>query len=182
MAWTVIVAVVAMMGMGVIVRAYVVYLRTLLSLGQPRGRFGWTVVGRVPRGRTGGGASMLEVSASMAEKFRFRVRPLTNTDPPRPAEIEAGSLKVTSVEASGSAINAVAEVENADTATVQADRGPDAVDTDVITVDFLVEGDADLGAGVKTIQELVRLTVPIEQAGTLKLEPVGAVPRSQQTQ
>lgn len=112
---------------------------------------------------------MLEVTISESTKARIRVSPTTAAG--LPASLD-GTVTVDA--ASGDAVNPVAVVESADTFTVQADLPPDVLAADF---DFNVGGDADLGAGVEPLADVVRVHVTKDKAVNLGLTQVEVVPR-----
>lgn len=124
---------------------------------------------------------MITVEANGNQKFRLQVVPRDDSD--AAAKIQAGSLKVTPIDPDSGAdpvtvgANPLAIIETDDTFSVQADR-PNADDQEAVVIrDFLIEGDADLGSGVETINEVVRLRVPTTRAKNLNTTALGAVSR-----
>lgn len=114
---------------------------------------------------------MIEVTCSDVQKDRLQVKP---TSGGVASKIQAGSLVVTPV-AGGLAVNPIATVESDDTFTVQADLPADGSVT--VDQDFEVSGDADVGAGVETIKDIVRLHVNAAKADALGVSDLGAVAR-----
>ena len=112
---------------------------------------------------------MLEVTLDTASKVRVQIKPVSLSG--KPATIEAGSLTVTPADG---LVNPVVNLESADTFTVQADLPDGATVSDA---DFTVSGDADLGAGVETISDVVRCHLTTEKAANLGLTQVEIVPR-----
>lgn len=115
---------------------------------------------------------MLDVTLDNSTKARIRVVPTTASG--KPARIEAGSLTVTPGTAPDGVSNPVVAIESDDTFTVQADLADGTATADL---DFTVTGDADLGAGVTTLTDVVRAHLQTEQATNLGLTQVEIVPR-----
>src|SRR5262245_61801998 len=144
-------------------------------LGRPRGPSGpkksyfrFHVVGIVPR-KPNEVAPMLEITCDVASKARVQIKPTSLSG--GPATIEPGSPTVAPAD---NVLNPFVAMESADTFTVQCDL-PDG--ETIADADFVVSGDADLGAGVKTISDVVRLHLTTEQAANLGLTSVEVVPR-----
>ena len=105
---------------------------------------------------------MLPIACTTEEKVPVTASPKTASG--RPATLD-GPIRVTVTSGDG-------------TAVVTGDTTFDAVSGDVPgETDFLVEGDADLGAGQVLIQEVVRLTVGGAQAAAFGLTGGTPVPK-----
>lgn len=133
----------------------------------------FNVLGIVPRGPAGGGSAMLEITMDGASKARIQLKPKTASGASAP--VQAGSLQVVARDGSGTAVNPVVVIENADTFTVQADLPGDGSLAADLTFDVMA--DADLGPGEKTLQDSIVAHITAEQATDLGLTSIEVVPR-----
>jgi hypothetical protein len=107
---------------------------------------------------------MLNVSCTTAEKVPITANPQTGSG--QPAQLE-GPLTVTVESGDGS-------VEQDPSTPLEFNAVSGSVAGDTV---FLVQGDADLGAGVVTIEDRVTLTVTEESASAIGLVAGPPIPK-----
>lgn len=122
-----------------------------------RGRFGWQISEPKPK------HTMLELKITNEQKISVKLTPRTATG--KPAELDG---KATFTIVSGE--SSVLPGEDGRSATLVSSDAPG--DTQ-----FLVEADADLGEGVETISDIIKLTVIGAHAANLGLEAGNPEPK-----
>lgn len=117
---------------------------------------------------------MLNITCTNAQKKVVTARPVTGSTPPRPATVD-GPIRVSVVSGDGTI-----ELDPAAPLGFIAVSGEETVDPTVPesgkTV-YLVEADADLGEGVRTISDHVVLTVTSEEAQAFGLVEGATLPK-----
>ncbi len=119
-------------------------LNIILGDRRPKGRFNF----RIGHPQCKENKSM-ELTITNTQKVTIDINPVTDETPPRPAPLEEGK---TTLEVQG---------DGTSTGTVSDDgKSITLVSSDEPSItQFLLSGDADIGDGVETIQELIILNV-----------------------
>jgi len=123
-------------------------------------RFNWSIGSAVNKTKTEGQNNMLEITITNEQKIQVTLTPVTATN--KPAQLDGGA---TFEVISGTATVAMIEGNPLSAFLVSGDLPGDS--------EIMVSADADLGEGVETISDIIKLTVAGAKAASLGLT-VGA--------
>ena len=123
-------------------------------------RFNWSIGSAVNKTKTEGQNNMLEITITNEQKIQVTLTPVTATN--NPAQLDGGA---TFEVISGTATVAMIADNPLSAFLVSGDLPGDS--------EILVSADADLGDGVETISDIIKLTVAGAKAASLGLT-VGA--------
>ena len=123
-------------------------------------RFNWSIGSAVNKTKTEGQNNMLEITITNEQKIQVTLTPVTATN--KPAQLDGGA---TFEVISGTATVAMIEGNPLSAFLVSGDLPGDS--------EIMVSADADLGDGVETISDIIKLTVAGAKAASLGLT-VGA--------
>ena len=137
-----------------------VVLSNRMVKGYTAPRFNWSVGSAVNKTKTKGQNNMLEITITNEQKIQVTLTPVTATN--KPAQLDGGA---TFEVISGTATVAMIEGNPLSAFLVSGDLPGDS--------EILVSADADLGDGVETISDIIKLTVAGAKAASLGLT-VGA--------